>query len=187
VKGRDDVIAVIGGRTSSFMVGRCSRAVVGSGGRVAVVAASAGEPATMSMSVARPSLKLWRSAIPRYDCDRMTTGRPSGASISTVTVSNNVATPSAEEMRAVIDKRYLQGIKRCHERALRTDGLAVGNVHVVYRVAATGAASFIAVHGFDSHIDTCIESLIGKWRFAAPKDSSSRPASADVDVDVALN
>jgi hypothetical protein len=185
-RGREDVVAIVGGQLTSFTIGRCSRAVVRSAGGAVVALEGADEPAVVTISIEKPTLKLWRAAVPSADCDGGGTRRSSTATVSALTISSNVASPSADQVRKVVEHRYLEGIRRCHERVLRTDATAVGSVRVLYRIAATGSSNFINVNGFDSTVDTCIESIIGKWRFAAPKDTAGQPTSADVDLQLAL-
>ena len=82
----------------------------------------------------------------------------------------------------IIRSRYLQGIKRCHERVLKQDPSARGRVTVKFTVGPTGGVTKSSVKGFDPTVDSCIKGLTSKWRFGAPKDDDGKPTSAEFQI-----
>lgn len=78
-----------------------------------------------------------------------------------------------------IQSRYIEGIKRCHQRILKQNPEAGGRVTVRFTVGPTGGVTKSNVSGFDPTVDACIKGLTTKWRFSAPKDDDGKPASAD--------
>lgn len=78
-----------------------------------------------------------------------------------------------------IQSRYVEGIKRCHQRILKQNPTAGGRVQVRFTVGPSGGVTKSSVTGFDPGVDACIKALTTKWRFGAPKDDDGKPASAD--------
>jgi len=85
----------------------------------------------------------------------------------------------------IIRSRYLQGIKRCHERVLKQNPAAKGRVTLTFTVGPTGGVTRSAAKGFDATIDACIHELMSHWRFGAPKEDG-KPTSADFEVPLIL-
>ena len=81
--------------------------------------------------------------------------------------------------------KYLDGIKRCHQRVLKVDPSAQGKVTIRFTVGPTGRVTKANVKGFDPTVDACIKTLAAKWRFSAPKDEG-KPTSADFEVPLLL-
>jgi hypothetical protein len=86
----------------------------------------------------------------------------------------------------IIRSRYLQGIKRCHERLLKQNPSAKGRVQLKFTVGPTGGVTKSSVKGFDPTVDACIHDLTTKWRFGAPKDDDGKPTSADFQIPLIL-
>ena len=85
----------------------------------------------------------------------------------------------------IIRSRYLQGIKRCHERLLKQSPSARGRVQLRFTVGPTGGVTRSSVKGFDPTVDSCIHDLTLKWRFGAPKEDG-KPTSAEFEVPLML-
>ena len=85
-----------------------------------------------------------------------------------------------------IRSRYLRGIQRCHERALRQDPTAGGRVELDFTVGPAGRVVRADVFGFNSVVDDCIEDLTSGWRFGIPHDSGGDPTSADFLIPLVL-
>lgn len=66
--------------------------------------------------------------------------------------------PTADQVSQIIQRRYLRGVARCHERALRGDAGALGRMQLRF-----------------------------KWRFGAPDQPSGAPVSIDVVAAVVLD
>ncbi len=81
--------------------------------------------------------------------------------------------------------KYLAGIKRCHQRALKIDPRAQGKVTIRFTVGPTGRVTKASVKGFDPTVDACIKGQAAKWRFSAPKDEG-KPTSADFSIPLLL-
>jgi hypothetical protein len=91
-----------------------------------------------------------------------------------------------DSVAKIIRSRYLQGIKRCHERLLKQSPGARGRVTVTFTVSPTGGVTRSSVKGFDSTVDACIRALTTRWRFGAPKDDDGKPTSADFQIPLIL-
>jgi hypothetical protein len=91
-----------------------------------------------------------------------------------------------ETVAKIIRSRYLQGIKRCHERLLKQSPSAKGRVQVRFAVGPTGGVTKSTVKGFDPTVDSCIHDLTLKWRFGAPKDDEGKPTSAEFQIPLIL-
>ena len=89
-------------------------------------------------------------------------------------------------MAKIIRARYLQGIKRCHQRLLKADPNAGGRVSLRFTVGPTGGVTKSDVKGFDGTVDACIKELTLKWRFGAPKDDDGKPTSAEFQIPLVL-
>lgn len=81
--------------------------------------------------------------------------------------------------------KYLAGIKRCHQRALKIDPRAQGKVTIRFTVGPTGRVTKASVKGFSPTVDACIKGQASKWRFSAPKDEG-KPTSADFSIPLLL-
>lgn len=79
---------------------------------------------------------------------------------------------------AIGERRYLEGIKRCHEQLLEVDPKAGGRVEIEITVSKVGKVVKAKVRGFDSGVDACIKGLAGKWCSAPPKDEDGKPTTA---------
>jgi hypothetical protein len=77
-----------------------------------------------------------------------------------------------------IRRRYLKGIKRCHEQLLKVDPRAGGRVEIEITVGKVGKVVKAKVSGFDSGVDSCIKTLAKKWRFPPPRDEDGKPTTA---------
>lgn len=110
--------------------------------------------------------------------------------VSRATFSNvedlSMTTLDPNQVAKIIRSRYLQGIKRCHERVLKQDPTAGGRVNVAFTVGPTGGVTRASVRGFDPTVDACIEALARKWRFGAVKDDDGKPTSADFEIPLVL-
>ncbi|HLU66742.1 MAG TPA: AgmX/PglI C-terminal domain-containing protein [Kofleriaceae bacterium] len=92
------------------------------------------------------------------------------------------STLDPDQVAKIIRSRYLQGIKRCHQRLLKQNPSARGRVTVRFTVGPTGGVTKSSVKGFDPTVDACIKGLTTKWRFGAPKDEDGKPTSADFEI-----
>ena len=91
-----------------------------------------------------------------------------------------------EAVAKIIRSRYLQGIKRCHERLLKQNPSAKGRVQLRFTVGPTGGVTKSSVKGFDPTVDACIHDFTKKWRFGTPKDDENKPTSADFQIPLLL-
>jgi hypothetical protein len=90
-----------------------------------------------------------------------------------------------EDIIKRIRGKYLAGIKRCHQRALKFDAGAQGKVAIRLTVGPTGRVTNAVAKGFNSEVDACITGQAASWRFSAPKDEGER-TSADFEVPLIL-
>jgi TonB family protein len=69
---------------------------------------------------------------------------------------------------------------------LKQDPGAKGRVQLRFTVGPTGGVTRSSVKGFDPTLDACIQELVRKWRFGAPKDDDDKPTSADFQIPLIL-
>jgi hypothetical protein len=91
-----------------------------------------------------------------------------------------------DSVARIIRSRYLQGIKRCHQRLLKQDPNAGGRITLKFTIGPTGGVTKSSVKGFDASVDSCIKDLTMKWRFATPKDEDGKPTQADFQIPLVL-
>ncbi len=84
-----------------------------------------------------------------------------------------------------VRKRYLGGIRRCHQRALVGNPEATGKVVVEFTVGLTGRVTRASVAGFDASVDKCIKSLATRWHFSTPR-AGGKPTSASFSIPLLL-
>jgi outer membrane biosynthesis protein TonB len=86
-----------------------------------------------------------------------------------------------------ISKRYLAGIKRCHEQILKRDPKAGGRVDLKFTVGVNGRVTRKRVTSSKlPEITDCISKQMGRWSFGAPKDDDGNPTSAEFRIPVVL-
>ena len=90
------------------------------------------------------------------------------------------------QVARLIKTRYLAGIKRCHEKVLKTDPTAQGRVNIRFTVGPTGKVTSAKVKGFNAIVDACIQAQANRWRFGAPKDDDGKPTRADFSIPLIL-
>jgi outer membrane biosynthesis protein TonB len=91
-----------------------------------------------------------------------------------------------EEVARRIRSRYLDGIKRCHGRALKRNPEAQGRVNIAFTVGPSGRVTDSSVDGFDPEVDSCIQALTRGWLFGIPKDDNGKPSSASFRIPLVL-
>ena len=96
------------------------------------------------------------------------------------------STLDPDAVAKIIRARYLQGIKRCHQIALKRDPTSHGRVTLRFTVTPTGGVSKSSVKGFDPSVDTCIHALTLHWRFGAPRDDDGKPTTAEFQIPLIL-
>lgn len=178
--------AVLGGSLHASAVDGCMRGIVQASGGSAVGIQDGGATVdritTFTIRRRAPDMALWISGLGGLSCS----GRTSMIRIRNVqSTAGSTLAPLA--VRSIVRGRYLQGIKRCQERMIAGKRPANGKVKARFTVAPTGSVSKASVKGFDQTLDSCIESLIGKWRFGAPKGPDGKPTSEDFDLDLRLD
>lgn len=79
---------------------------------------------------------------------------------------------------STIRKRYLKGIKRCHEQVLKRDPKAGGRIEIEFTVGKGGKVIKSKVGGEPPEVLDCVRGLVSQWRFAIPKDEDGKPTEA---------
>lgn len=174
---------VVGGNLSQLVIGRCTRALVTASGGIAAGFDDHDRSAAIrfDLRVLTPSLTAWHKGIGWTACDdRRLEPRSTVAILQLQTLTSTTLTPA--NVRPILQSRYLAGIQRCHERALKIDPMQVGRVRLLYTVGPTGGVAKALAKGVDPALDACIESLATRWRFGAPKDANGKPTSEDVEA-----
>ncbi|MBL4635441.1 MAG: energy transducer TonB [Kofleriaceae bacterium] len=90
-----------------------------------------------------------------------------------------------DAMAKRIQAKYFPGIKRCHQRALKTDPKLSGQITIGMTVGMTGRVTDAAVSGFEPTVDACVRSQAQRWRFAAPK-YDGKPVAAKFRVPLTM-
>ena len=177
------VVAVVGGNLHRVDIEGCVRGSVQTTGGVGVgyedVVQSV-DSVSVAVSIQRPSVGLWMAGVGGLRCDRK-------ESVVTV-VDVQALTPSSlvpQAVTAITRSRYVAGVQRCHERALSNNRTASGVAKVRLTVGPTGGVAKFAVKSFPA-VESCIGSLVSRWRFGAPKDASGKPTSAEFEVKLTL-
>ncbi len=81
---------------------------------------------------------------------------------------------------------YMSGLKRCHKDLLKTDPTARGKVRLNFTVNESGRAVSPKATGFNDSLDSCVEGLMGNWRFDVPKDGDGEPTEASFEIALQL-
>jgi len=172
---------VIGDGLTRLRIGQCTRAVVANSGPIAAGLDDADPPAAarFELRVLPPSLTRWTTSAGWTPCDgRHVEARSIVALRQLQTLSGTTLTAAAVEK--IVRSRYLLGIARCHERQLRTDRLAIGQMRVRFTVGPTAGVVKADATGLAPSLEACVEALVLRWRFGAPKDTNGNPTSVDV-------
>ncbi len=85
-----------------------------------------------------------------------------------------------------IQSVYMVGIKRCYTTYLKQDASAKGKVKLSLTVNATGRTTAHNAAGFAGEVDSCINNLMGSWRFPIPKDKDGSPTEASFQIALQL-
>lgn len=108
--------------------------------------------------------------------------KPAGALASRSALGSvedlDVTSLTSSEVLKDIQSKYLVGIKRCHERAMKVDPRSEGRVTIRFKVDASGAVATGSVKGYDVSLDGCIEAQTTIWTFDPPK-KNGKPTTAD--------
>jgi hypothetical protein len=177
---------VVGPAQDRIAIGRCARALITSSGAVTATLDGSSTNGRFGLRVLRPSLAMWTRGGGWVPCDGRRVERRSLAAISQVqALSGSTLRPDA--IRKIVQSRYLAGVQRCHERLLRSDPMATGRLRVRYSVGPTGGVVKVSAKGLERALETCVESLMVKWRFAAPKDAHGTPTTEDVEAELLLD
>ena len=92
-----------------------------------------------------------------------------------------------DDVLALINARYLDGLKRCHAALLAVDPRAGGKVTLRFSVEPDGSVSSPEADGFDASVDRCITGRVARWTFPAPRDpDSGAPVAARFQLTLAL-
>jgi hypothetical protein len=85
-----------------------------------------------------------------------------------------------------IQSAYMAGLKRCYKTYLAKDASARGKVTLSLTINETGRTTASGAKGFASEVDSCIEGLMGSWRFPIPKDKDGEPTEASFAITLQL-
>lgn len=177
---------MVGATGERIAVGRCTRMVVTSSGPIAAtIDPSSAKSVRFGVRVLPPSLVMWTRGGGWAPCDGRRVEATSLAAIAQLRTAGG-STLAPDAVVKIVRSRYLAGVERCHERLLRTDRMATGRVTVRFTVGPAGGVVAAVASGVEPALDTCIESLMLKWRFGAPKDAQGKPTTEDVDGDIVL-
>lgn len=85
-----------------------------------------------------------------------------------------------------IQSAYMAGLKRCYKTHLAKDAAARGKVTLSLTVNETGRTVQFGAKGFAGEVDSCIEGLMGSWRFPIPKDKDGEATEASFAITLQL-
>ncbi len=85
-----------------------------------------------------------------------------------------------------IQSAYMAGLKRCYKTYLAKDASARGKVTLSLTINETGRTTSSGAKGFAGEVDSCIEGLMGSWRFPIPKDKDGEPTEASFAITLQL-
>jgi len=85
-----------------------------------------------------------------------------------------------------IQSAYMAGLKRCYKTYLAKDASARGKVTLSLTINETGRTTSSGAKGFAGEVDSCIEGLMGSWRFPIPKDKDGEATEASFAITLQL-
>ena len=85
-----------------------------------------------------------------------------------------------------IQSAYMAGLKRCYKTYLAKDASARGKVTLSLTINETGRTVQSGAKGFAGEVDSCIEGLMGSWRFPIPKDKDGEATEASFAITLQL-
>lgn len=100
-------------------------------------------------------------------------------------VALNKSDTVVDELAKRIEAKYFNGIKRCHQRALKTNPKLSGQLTITMKVSWTGRVTDAAVSGFEPSVDACVRAQAQRWRFASPK-LEGKPVEAKFRVPLSM-
>ncbi|HEY5936467.1 MAG TPA: AgmX/PglI C-terminal domain-containing protein [Kofleriaceae bacterium] len=80
------------------------------------------------------------------------------------------ATSPPSSILAVIQAKYLAGIKRCYKDHLKRDPKAQGKIVLTFTIDNTGKTKDAKATGIAPGLDACITKLMASWTFAPSED-----------------
>jgi hypothetical protein len=89
----------------------------------------------------------------------------------------------------VLDKikgPYMPGLQRCYKLGLRDDSKLTGKITMSFTVTETGKLDEASARGVSSEVDSCVQNLMGTWRFAIPRDKDGDPTEQPFQLSLAL-
>jgi hypothetical protein len=94
--------------------------------------------------------------------------------------------PNPDGIIAKIRNSYMQGLMRCYQVGLRTDGELRGKIAVSFTVLETGKIGDPSARGVSSEVDSCVSTQMTSWRFPIQKDQDGDPTELDIKLSLAL-
>lgn len=91
----------------------------------------------------------------------------------------------ANDVKKVIEERYLRGVRHCYESLLKLDPRAGGRIEIEFTVGSSGRVTKSKVTG-DVSVGGCIKEQVDSWQFSAPKDKRGRATQATFAVPMVL-
>ncbi len=87
---------------------------------------------------------------------------------------------------ARINSDYMSGLQRCYRLDLAQDQTLSGKIAISFTVDEKGRTTDSAAKGLTSSIDSCVDRLMGGWRFPSPKDKDGEPTEESFKVVLSL-
>ena len=89
----------------------------------------------------------------------------------------------------VLDKirgPYMAGLQRCYKAGLLDDSTLSGKIRMSFTVSETGKLDEASASGVSPQVDSCIQTFMGTWRFAIPRDKDGDPTEQPFKLSLAL-
>lgn len=113
---------------------------------------------------------------------------PPGSSRAEVRVDGEkTGAPTPGDVEAVIRRRYLRGVERCHTALLERVPGAQGEITGTFTVDATGNVSPASFAGVDDDAAACVKALVDRWRLPAATSANGATAKKDFEITVTLS
>ncbi len=85
-----------------------------------------------------------------------------------------------------IRRRYVNGLRACHKRALTKNPKAGGKVRLRFTVVESGRVTKARAKGFDAEVEACITKRMTGWRFRPKPTEDGKPTTAQFTLSLQL-
>ena len=94
--------------------------------------------------------------------------------------------PLPDNVLLKIQTLYMSGLQRCYRKALVADAQLSGKVSISFTIDDRGHVTDASATGVTAQLSSCVESQMGTWRFAIPRNKAGEPTDASFHVSLVL-